>query len=89
MPLGLLSFCLDYGRQADHPVGGVFASITKRFSLFGEPDFYQMIEELRDFRNTYVAHQEKDLTDIDMAHAALIKWIGGLLRIYRFHHAID
>ena len=89
MPLGLLSFCLDYGRQTDHPVGGVFGSIRKHFSRFNDSEFHRLIEELRDFRNTYVAHQEKDLTDREKAQTALIQWIGGLLRIYRLHHEAD
>ncbi len=86
MPLSLLSFCLEYGQSADHPVGGVFTSIRKRFSPLDGPEFHKLIDELRDFRNTYVAHQEKDLTDREQARTALSQWIEGLLRIYRLHH---
>jgi hypothetical protein len=45
-----------------------------------------MIGEIRDFRNTYVAHQEEELTDRAKAIAALKQWISGLLQIYRLHH---
>jgi len=29
MPLGLLSFCLSYGCQDDHPIGGIFTSVRE------------------------------------------------------------
>jgi type III restriction enzyme len=86
MPLGLLSFCLAYGNQGEHPPGGVFASVRQKFADFRDPGFQRMIEDIRDFRNTYVAHQEKDLTDREKAQAALKRWVGGLLHIYRLHH---
>ena len=86
MPLGLLSFCLAYGNQGEHPPGGVFTSVRQKFSRFRDPEFPRMIEDIRDFRNTYVAHQEKELTDREKAQAALKRWVGGLLQIYRLHH---
>ena len=86
MPLGLLSFCLAYGNQEEHPPGGIFASVRQKFAGFGDPEFQRMIKEIYDFRNTYVAHQEKELTDREKAQAALKRWVGGLLHIYRLHH---
>lgn len=85
MPLGLLSFCLAYGQQEEHPPGGIFTSVRQKFAGFGDPEFPRMIEDIRDFRNTYVAHQEKELTDREKAQAALKRWVGGLLQIYSLH----
>ena len=86
MPLGLLSFCLAYGNQEEHPLGGIFTSVRQKFAGFSDPGFQRMIEDIRDFRNTYVAHQEKDLTDREKAKTVLKIWIEGLLQIYRLHH---
>ena len=86
MPLGLLAFCLDYGRRDDQPVGGVFKSIREKFSQFKDTALYQMIDNIKEFRNTFVAHQEKELTDRKIAKAALKAWIVGLTQIYRIHH---
>lgn len=57
--------------------------MQKQFARSLDPGLKQMIEEIRDFRNTYVAHQDKELTDREKAKAALKVWIGGLLQIYR------
>ena len=86
MPLGLLSFCLAYGNQKEHPSGGIFTSVRQKFAGFSDPGFQRMIEDIRDFRNTYVAHQEKELTDREKAKTVLKIWIEGLLQIYRLHH---
>lgn len=86
MPLGLLAFCLDYGRSGEPAIGGVFKSVREKFSKVGDADLYQTVDGLKDFRNTYVAHQEKELTDRNVAKAALKKWIEGLIMIFRCHH---
>jgi type III restriction enzyme len=88
MPLGLLSFCLAYGQEKSYPIGGVFTSVRERFSRFLDLEFHTLIEEIRDFRNTYVAHQQKDLMDREKAGGALKRWIGGLLQIYRLHQPL-
>ena len=88
MPLGLLSFCLAYGQEKSYPIGGVFTSVRERFSRFPDPEFHTLIEEIRDFRNTYVAHQQKDLMDREKAGGALKRWIDGLLQIYRLHQPL-
>jgi type III restriction enzyme len=35
------------------------------------------------FRNEYIAHQEKELVDREMARQAMTDWILGLRRIWR------
>ena len=37
-----------------------------------------MVEGINDFRNTYIAHQEKELTDVETVKKELKKWIEGL-----------
>jgi type III restriction enzyme len=85
MPIGLLKFCLEYS-QADHHIGGVLEAVKKSFSKFKQTDLYATVKEIYDFRNTYIAHQEQELTDIDTARKGLIKWVKGLYQIYFAHH---
>ena len=84
--LGLLAFCLDYGQRTDLKVGGVFKSVREQFSQFNDSELYNVVNDIKDFRNNYIAHQEKELTDKEMAQDALKSWIEGLLQIYRLHH---
>lgn len=37
-----------------------------------------MVKGINGFRNTFIAHQEKELTDIDLAERQLKAWIEGL-----------
>lgn len=75
MPIGVLKFCLEYARSSPDGIKGVFDSIRRRFSdLFGD-GLRELLGEVYDFRNTYVAHQEKELKDVGESRKALKKWI--------------
>ena len=86
MPLGLLAFCLDYSRVGEPAVSGVFKSVRDRFSKIGDPGLYKLVDSLKNFRNTCVAHQEKEVLDKNAAKSALKEWINGLIKIYSSHH---
>jgi len=81
MPIGLLSFCLEYARM-DPPinVGGIFASIRNKFGKFNNSKLFERVDHIRNFRNTYVAHQDEQnqLTDGELARIELKNWITGL-----------
>lgn len=85
-PSGLLLFCLDYCRMSKLEVGGVFEAIKKSFTKFNETDLLDTVKTITDFRNNYIAHQEKELTDITIAKEGLMKWIIGLYKIYFAHN---
>ncbi|MFZ3071237.1 MAG: hypothetical protein WA110_08990, partial [Anaerolineaceae bacterium] len=86
MPIGMLSFCLEYARL-DPPfrVGGIFETIRQQFGRFNKSSLYERVEHIRNFRNKYVAHQsgESDLTDAEQARVELKNWISGLGAIYK------
>jgi type III restriction enzyme len=44
----------------------------------GGRDLLAAVTKINDFRNTYVAHQEQELTDSKKAENALMQWISGL-----------
>src|SRR4030066_68295 len=65
-PSGLLLFCLDYSKMSKYEVGGVFEAIKKSFAEFSNTDLCEAVRAITDFRNTYIAHQEKELYDINV-----------------------
>jgi hypothetical protein len=48
-------------------------------------EIYKLVSNINTFRNDYVAHQNKDLTDSALARKALQEWASGLLRIWSLH----
>jgi type III restriction enzyme len=77
-PLGLLRSCMDYALNDTAKIGGVFAAVKGRFKVQGGRDMLSMVKGINDFRNTFVAHQEKELTDARLAEMQLKAWIEGL-----------
>jgi len=80
-PLGLLRGCLDYALNDNTRIGGVFDAIRNRFKVQGGRDLLATVTDINNFRNTYVAHQEKELTDAGLAEKNLKQWIHGLRRL--------
>lgn len=78
-PLGLLRSCMDYALNDTAKIGGVFESVKAKFKVQGGRDMLSMVKGINDFRNNFVAHQEKELTDAGLAERQLKAWIEGLL----------
>jgi type III restriction enzyme len=89
MPLGLLAFCFEYARSGPAKVGGVFLSVRQRFAPFKDSPLAGQLNHIKDFRNTYVAHQEHELLDLSLARTELKNWINGLAAIYHVHHGSE
>ena len=81
MPTGVLKFCLEYAESPTDNIGGVFASIRKNFRPLRGTGLLKLLNEVYDFRNTYIAHQEKNLTDVNEARGALKKWVELVVRL--------
>lgn len=80
-PLGLLRGCFDYALNDHTQIGGVFDAVRLRFKVQGGRDLLAAVTDINNFRNTYVAHQEKELTDANLAEKNLKQWILGLRRL--------
>lgn len=78
-PLGLLCSCLDYAFNVPVNLRGAFEAIKIGFAPYQQTDIYPVIKTINDFRNQYVAHQEKELTHLSTAKDGLKAWIGGLV----------
>jgi type III restriction enzyme len=83
-PIGLLRWCLQHTRESVTPVGGVFAEVKAGFSNLSDDD-YKLVSRINTFRNDYIAHQNKELTDVAIAAEALGEWVSGLCRIWRIY----
>jgi type III restriction enzyme len=81
-PLGLLRNCLDYALNDSTKVAGVFEGVRQVFRVKGAADLLTVVANINDFRNTYVAHQESELHDVNLARGQLAKWIAGLAYIH-------
>ncbi len=86
MPLGQLGFCLEYAKTAKDQTGGVYKAIRDQFSRYSESQLSDRVEHIRTFRNNYVAHQEKELIDPELARVELKNWITGLAALYKAIH---
>ena len=81
MPMGLLKWCLDYAQNPKTPPGGVFSAEKVAFVDAAKMDLPDTVDKIYSFRNEYIAHQEKELVDREMARQAMTDWIRGLRRI--------
>jgi len=82
MPIGLLRWCLDYVRTTRRKIGGVFEVVRARFADVSQSNLYAVIDAIYSFRNEYVAHQDRELSDSELAKEALQEWARGLHRIW-------
>jgi len=78
-PTGLLRNCLEYTLQDSVNLGGVFSAVKSNFSFTGNEQMYKAIVRVNDFRNQYVAHQEKELKDKKQAEQELKHWVQALI----------
>jgi len=74
-PIGLVRSCLDHAFQGKPPLGGVFAAVRQAFALPDATGQLKRISDVNEFRNTYVAHHEKPLTDRALAEQHLKSWV--------------
>jgi len=81
MPTGILRFCLEYAESAADHARGVFEAIRRNFRDLRGTGLLKLLTEVYAFRNTYVAHQDKELTEREEARAALRKWVDLLVRL--------
>ena len=83
-PIGLLRWCLQFAGESTGPTEAVFGVVKQRFA--GVPsETYKLVSDINTFRNNYIAHQDKELTDAVIAAEALGEWVSGLCRIWRFY----
>lgn len=81
--IGLLCSCFDFALNDKSALDGVFKAVRESFRLPGSRKLLDRLSAVNDFRNTYVAHHEKELTERTLAERNLKHWVEtlGLLRV--------
>jgi len=73
--LSTLLFCLKQARQRDVEVEGVWKAVRQAFALPEFDPLYELLQQVNEFRNRYVAHVEEPLTDGEYAWRAMRTWL--------------
>ncbi len=60
--------------------------ISQQFGKYHGTQLANRVSAIRTFHNPYIAHQEKQLTDIEQAREELWNCISGLAAIYEARH---
>ena len=87
MPTGALSFCFDYAAKvSEEPLPGVYSAVRKRFASLAGTPLPERVKRVYDFRNTYIAHEKGELTDVAETRKALREWIETLVGLHGALH---
>ena len=73
--IGLLRSCLDYALNEGTMLDGIFVAVRESFRLPGSRKLLARVTEVNDFRNSFVAHAEKELNDKALAERNLKQWV--------------
>lgn len=81
-PVGLLRFCINYADSDDSAPPGILTTVRAKFGDLVESDLTRLVGDVYDFRNSYVAHVDEELTERAKAESGLKKWVEAVLRMY-------
>jgi type III restriction enzyme len=73
--IGLLCACFDFALNDRGKLEGVFKAVRESFRLPGSRKLLDRLTAVNEFRNTYVAHHEKELNDKALAGRNLKQWV--------------
>ena len=71
--LGHLKFALEVGQKKAYK-GGVFDAINEAFGAEADAKLLEYLAPMYEFRNKYIAHQEKQHVDKELARSQLREW---------------
>jgi len=76
--IGVLCACLDFAVNDKSEIDGIFAAVRDGFSFPGVATLNERMRNVNDFRNKYIAHHQRDLTDPFQAKEMLNYWVDTL-----------
>ncbi|MFC1816459.1 restriction endonuclease subunit R, partial [Thermodesulfobacteriota bacterium] len=82
MPIGLLRWILDYSKSTRRKISGVFEAVRIQLADVSQTDLVSVLDSIYNFRNEYIAHQDRELSDIELAGRSLKEWANGLYKIW-------
>lgn len=85
MPVGLLSVCLELGRQPRSTgEDNIIRLVEEKFNRYGNTQLPDRVEHIRTFRNNFIAHQDEDSeVDHETARVELKNWATGIAALHR------
>ncbi len=75
MKLGTVLFCLEYAQKGGFGASGIWKDVEKVYSGSEMGDLYNLLATVNEFRNTRIAHVEKQITDVDEAWNNMAVWV--------------
>jgi type III restriction enzyme len=85
-PIGLLRWCLQYARESSAPPSAALDAVRRRFANL-EDEARGLVSRINTFRNDYIAHQNKELTDAGQARESLREWSSGVAQLWQIHRS--
>ena len=85
-PIGLLRWCLQFARESTASPSPALESVRRHFAAM-DAEIYVLVNRINTFRNDFIAHQNKELTDAALARSALTEWIAGVCRLWKLHRS--
>jgi type III restriction enzyme len=73
--IGLLRSCYDYALNDQNGLDGIFKAVNEAFTMPGAQKILDRVSSVNEFRNNYIAHHEKELTDKTLAEEQLKHWV--------------
>lgn len=80
MPTGLLVNVLEHAGTSK-PLGGVFGAVVTEFAPLLDTPLRSLTKQVYEFRNDYIAHEKKELTDVELTRSALKTWVEDLFQL--------
>ena len=83
-PIGLLRWCVQFARKSTPAPSESLRSVRLRFAGM-DVETGKLLNRINGFRNDYVAHQGKELTDVALVRSSLKEWSNGVVRLWQVH----
>ncbi len=83
-PIGLLRWCLQFANESTAAPSPALTSVRQRFGGV-EKQIRDSVNRINGFRNDYIAHQGKALTDAALVRNSLKEWSDGVVRLWQMH----
>jgi type III restriction enzyme len=80
MPTGLLVNVLEHAGTSK-PLGGVLGAVVTQFAPLLDTPLRTLTKQVYDFRNDYIAHEKKELNDVEVTRTALKTWVEDLVQL--------
>ena len=83
-PIGLLRWCVQFARKSIPAPSAALRCVRLRFAGM-DVETGKLLNRINGFRNDYIAHQGKELTDVALVRSSLREWSTGVVQLWQMH----